>query len=151
MAEPTTMVLRIGDLAKTASVNVQTVRYYERLGMLRPERRTAAGYREYDSDAALRLRFIKHAQLLGFSLKEIDQLLRLRVRRGAACATIERKTRDKIAFIDAKMRELRRLKRSLQRIAHACEIRKPTADCPLLELLEEGEVRQLPTGVGRAE
>ncbi|HEY7896770.1 MAG TPA: MerR family transcriptional regulator, partial [Gemmatimonadaceae bacterium] len=92
-------MLRIGELARVASVNVQTVRYYERLGMLRPERRTAAGYREYDGEAALRLRFIKHAQQLGFSLKEIDELLGLRVRHGAACATIERKTRHKIALI----------------------------------------------------
>src|SRR6185437_10764103 len=122
------MMLRIGELARVASVTVQTVRYYEKLGMLRPERRTAAGYREYDGEAALRLRFIKHAQQLGFSLKEIDELLGLRVRRGAACATIERKTRHKVALIEAKMRELEKLKRSLQTIAHACRTRNPTAD-----------------------
>lgn len=134
------MMLRIGELARAASVSVQTVRYYEKLGMLRPERRTAAGYREYDGEAALRLRFIKHAQQLGFSLKEIDELLGLRVRSGAACATIERKTRHKVALIEAKMRELEKLKRSLQTIAHACRTRNPTADCPLLELLEERTV-----------
>lgn len=142
-------MLRIGELARVASVNVQTVRYYERLGMLRPERRTAAGYREYDGEAALRLRFIKHAQQLGFSLKEIDELLGLRVRHGAACATIERKTRHKIALIDVKMRELEKLKRSLETITDACRARKPTADCPLLELLEENTVEPVRTAPRR--
>ena len=133
------MALRIGELARAAAVNVQTVRYYERRGLIHPERRTVAGYRQYDADAIKRLRFIKHAQLLGFSLKEIDELLALRVRHGGACATIERKTRAKIALIEDKMREMRRLKRSLEALAAACEAREPTSDCPVLEVLNEDD------------
>ena len=134
------MTLSIGDLAKAASVNVQTVRYYERRGLLRPQRRTTAGYRQYDGDAVKRLRFIKHAQLLGFSLKEVDELLALRVRHGGACATVERKTRAKIALVDERIHELGRLKRSLETLARACEARTSTAECPLLEVLDDNDV-----------
>jgi MerR family copper efflux transcriptional regulator len=133
------MSLRIGQVASAAAVNVQTIRYYERRGLLGTARRTAAGYRQYDGDAVTRLRFIKHAQTLGFSLKEIHELLVLRVRHGAACATVERKTRVKISIVDKKIRELRRLKQSLERLAAACETREPTADCPVLETLEHDD------------
>jgi DNA-binding transcriptional MerR regulator len=88
------MALTIGQVATAANVNIQTIRYYERRGMFAAPRRTASGYRQYTQDAVSRLRFIKHAQELGFSLKEIQELLDLRVRHGAACDTVERKTRD---------------------------------------------------------
>ena len=133
------MTLRIGQLANAASVNVQTVRYYERRGLLTTANRTAGGYREYEAEAVNRLRFIKHAQALGFSLDEIQELLALRVRHGAACGAIERRTRSKIAVVDKKIRELQRLKRSLERLAAACEAREPTADCPVLETLEHDD------------
>jgi Hg(II)-responsive transcriptional regulator len=133
------MTLSIGKLASAASVNIQTVRYYERRGLITAPRRTTAGYRQYDDEAVTRLRFIKHAQTLGFSLKEIHELLALRVRHGAACGTVERKTRSKIALVDKKIGELRRLKHSLERLAAACEAREPTADCPVLETLEHDD------------
>lgn len=133
------MSLRIGQLASAASVNVQTVRYYERRGLLDTKRRTPGGYREYEADAVMRLRFIKHAQALGFSLKEIQELLALRVRHGAACGMVERRTRQKIAVVDKKIHELRRLKGSLERLAAACESRASTAECPVLESLEHDD------------
>src|SRR2546427_283626 len=79
------MALTIGQVATAADVNIQTIRYYERRGLFAAPKRTAAGYRQYADDAVARLRFIKHAQELGFSLREIQELLGLRVRHGAAC------------------------------------------------------------------
>ncbi len=131
------MALTIGQVATAADVNTQTIRYYERRGLFPTPRRTPAGYRQYAEDAVARLRFIKHAQELGFSLKEIQELLALRVRHGAACDAVERKTHAKIALVEARIRELQRMKRTLQRLAVACESRQPTADCPILEALEE--------------
>src|SRR5437867_351444 len=131
------MGLKIGQVASAARVNIQTIRYYERTGLLAAPRRTPSGYREYDDDAVKRLRFIKHAQALGFSLKEIRELLALRVRHGAACHAVERKARTKIALIDERVRELTRLRRTLERLTAACHARERTADCPVLETLED--------------
>jgi len=133
------MSLRIGEVAAGACVNIETVRYYERTGMLTAPPRTDSGYRQYDAEAIERIRFIKHAQALGFSLKEIRDLLELRVRHGAACGAVERKTRNKIALIDKKLRELTSLRRTLKRLVASCEARETTADCPVLETLEKDE------------
>src|SRR3989337_1115744 len=131
------MALTIGQVATAANVNVQTIRYYERRGMFPASRRTAAGYRQYNEDAVARLRFIKHAQELGFSLNEIDELLALRIRRGTACDGVERKTREKIDLVEQRIRDLERIKRTLQKLANACAARKLTEECPILEALED--------------
>jgi len=131
------MALTIGQVATAADVNVQTIRYYERRGLFPTPRRTPAGYRQYADDAVARLRFIKHSQELGFSLKEIQELLALRVRHAAACDAVERKTRAKIVLVEGRIQELQRLKRTLERLAAACDARRPTADCPILEVLED--------------
>src|SRR6266581_1729527 len=108
------MPLTIGQIASAANVNIQTIRYYERRGLFPTPRRTPAGYRQYTADAVARLRFIKHAQELGFSLHEIEELLALRVRHGAACDAVERR-------------------------AAACTARRPTDECPILEVLEHDD------------
>jgi MerR family copper efflux transcriptional regulator len=131
------MVLTIGGAASAAGVNVQTIRYYEQEGLLPKARRTPGGYRQYDHDAVHRLRFIKRAQELGFTLTEIRDLLALRVRDARACASVERKARHKIAVVETKIRGLRRLKATLERLAAACEARTPTGDCPVLEMLDQ--------------
>jgi Hg(II)-responsive transcriptional regulator len=131
------MALTIGQVATAAAVNIQTIRYYERRGLFPPPRRTAAGYRQYADDAVARLRFIKHAQELGFSLNEIQDLLKLRVRHGAACDAVERKTRQKLEVVHQRIRDLQRMKRTLERLAAACAARRPTDDCPILEVLED--------------
>ena len=132
--------MSIGQVAAAAAVNIQTVRYYERRGLLSPARRTPSGYRQYNEDAVARLRFIKHAQELGFSLKEIDELLALRVRRGSACDAVERKTRQKIDLVEQRIRDLERIKRTLQKLADACAARELTQECPILEALENRAV-----------
>lgn len=131
------MALTIGQLAERAGVNIQTVRYYERRGLMPKPARTGTGYRQYPPDATDRLRFIKRAQDLGFSLEEIAELLALRVEHASACAAVEARAREKIALVEHKMGELERMKRTLQRLAAACEAREPTGDCPILEALEE--------------
>jgi Hg(II)-responsive transcriptional regulator len=131
------MALTIGQVAAAADVNIQTIRYYERRGLFAAPRRTPSGYREYAADAVSRLRFIKHAQELGFSLKEIQELLGLRVRHGAACNAVERKTREKIGLVQQRIRDLQRMKRTLERLAVACATKRPTDDCPILEALED--------------
>src|SRR5437879_7544921 len=98
------MALTIGQVADAADVNIQTIRYYERRGLFPTPRRTPAGYRQYADDAVARLRFIKHAQELGFSLQEIQELLGLRVRHGAACDALERKTRHKTEVVQQRSR-----------------------------------------------
>lgn len=128
--------LTIGRLAAAAGVNAQTVRYYERRGFFPPTQRTRAGYRLYSPDALARLRFIRHAQALGFSLDEITDLLALRVRHGAGCGAVERKTRQKIALVEQRIRDLERLRYTLENLAAACQARRPTQDCPILEVLD---------------
>ena len=131
------MALTIGQVATAADVNVQTIRYYERRGLFPTPKRTAAGYRQYAEEAVARLRFIKHAQDLGFSLNEIQDLLGLRVRHGAACDAVERRTRKKIDVVQQRIRDLQRMKRTLERLAASCTDRRPTDDCPILEVLED--------------
>ena len=134
------MALSIGQVASAAIVNVPTIRYYERRGLFPAARRTPSGYRQYDETAIARLRFIRHAQELGFSLKEIKELLALRVRHGAASDAVERKTRQKIALVERRISDLHRIRRSLERLASACAERQATDECPILEALEDHAV-----------
>ena len=134
------MVLTIGQVAREGRVNVQTLRYYERRGLFPAMGRTGSGYRQYGDDAVRRLRFIKRAQDLGFSLKEITELLALRVRHGGRCEVVARRTHEKIHLVQGRIRELKRIQRTLERLAAACRSRSPTDDCPILEALEDYEL-----------
>jgi MerR family copper efflux transcriptional regulator len=132
--------LTIGKLAKDAGVNLETVRYYERRGLLpKPPRSTSSGYRQFPEDAARRLRFIRRAQELGFSLAEIGELLSLRVSRTSTSGAIRTRTEAKIADIDSKIRTLESMKKSLQRLTNACDGCAPMADCPILDSLDREE------------
>lgn len=131
------MALTIGQVAEAADVNIQTIRYYERRGLFPRPRRTPSGYRQYAEEAVSRIRFIRHAQELGFSLQEIQELLGLRVRHGAACDAVERKTRDKIAVVQQKIRDLQQMQRTLEQLADACTARRPTDECPILEAIAD--------------
>src|SRR5256712_6903251 len=129
--------LRSSELANRGGVNLETVRYYERRGLLPKPPRTLAGYRAFDAGAVRRLRFIKQAQALGFSLKEIKALLALRLDPRASCADVRRRAEAKIADIDEKLRALRAMKKVLVRITAACAGGGPVNECPILESLEE--------------
>jgi len=128
--------MTVGQLADQAGVNIETVRYYERRGLLPKPARTNSGYRQYEPEAVKRLCFIKRAKGLGFTLHEVEGLLALRVRHEGACQAVGRRTRDKISLVRQKIRELRAIERSLARLAVTCEARGRTDDCPILHALE---------------
>lgn len=127
--------MTIGALAKQAGVGAGTLRYYERLGLLAPEQRTAAGYRVYRRDAARRLRFIRRAQALGFSLEEIAALLALSDNPRGRAREVKRLTAEKIRDIESRLRDLRRMKQALSELADHCSGRGSTAECPILAAL----------------
>lgn len=130
--------LTIGALAAAADVGVETVRFYERRGLLPRPPRTSSGYRQYPPDTVERLRFIRRAQGLGFTLEEIGELLELRVDEVAACGPVEAGARAKIRQVEEKMAELQRIRDALGRLVAACQAREPTSECPILEELEDG-------------
>lgn len=129
--------LTIGQLAKMASVNVQTVRYYERRNLLQPTDRKASGYRVYSDEALRRLRFIKNAQALGFTLREVTDLLNLRVSSVARCGTIQVKAQAKLRQVEAKTRDLLALSRALKSLIRTCRAGEPTDRCPILNRLDK--------------
>lgn len=129
----------IGEVAAAAGVPVETVRYYERRGLCPPEGRTPSGYRRYTEATVARLAFIRHAQQLGFTLREIGELLDLQLHSVDACAQVEHRVEEKIHLVKAKIRDLNRLCKTLERLAAACRRREMTGECPVLEALERDE------------
>jgi MerR family mercuric resistance operon transcriptional regulator len=132
--------LTIGRLAREVGVNLETVRYYERRGLLPTPPRSASGYRLFPAEAARRLRFIRRAQDLGFSLKEVQELLSLRVSQRAKHADVRRRAEAKIADIDAKIKTLESMRRTLHKLTASCTRCDPLAECPILESLDGEEL-----------
>jgi Hg(II)-responsive transcriptional regulator len=129
-----------GELAHRGHVNAETIRYYERRGLLLRPPRTPAGYRTFDPEAVRRIRFIKQAQRLGFSLEEVKELLALRVDPRRSCGDVRRRAETKLPDIEEKIRSLHAMKRTLARFITACSGRGPVGKCPILEALDEGKV-----------
>ncbi|KKK72833.1 hypothetical protein LCGC14_2899910 [marine sediment metagenome] len=130
--------LTIGQVAKKARVNVMTVRYYEKRGIIPVPSRLSSGYRQYPPETVTQINFIKHAQVLGFSLKEITELLSLRVRDDDTCVDIKKRAEKKIAEIEGKIKTLKNMKKVLSKLTYACETRTPTTrECPILKALEQ--------------
>jgi len=132
-------VFTIGQIAQQAEVGIETVRFYERQGLLAPPPRGTSGYRQYPPDSVQRLRFIRRAKALGFSLAEIRSLLSLHPGSAQSCTDVSCLTRDKIADIDAKIRDLESVRRGLEALAASCERREPLSACPLLAALGAAE------------
>jgi len=132
-------VMQIGRVAAQAGVNVQTLRYYERRGLLPRPPRTETNYRAYPDDAVLRVRFVKRAQELGFSLMEIKELLSLRAAPRAKCADVLQRAELKIDDIDDKIATLRRMRRALSKLMAECHGSLPVTKCPILEALDDRE------------
>lgn len=128
--------LRTGELAAAARVSRETLRYYERIGILPEPERSASGYRRYPREAVGRLQFVSRAQELGFTLAEIDELLELRVDDVEACGEVRERTTAKLASVEAKVADLRRIAGSLRSLINQCESREPTVECPILDALE---------------
>jgi DNA-binding transcriptional MerR regulator len=117
-------------------VPLDTVRYYERRGLVAPPPRTPAGYRQYPVDAVRRVRFIKRAQALGFTLEEIADLLALRVTPEGGCEAVERQAQATITRFDAKLAELARMRSVLARLATECRGPHLPNECPILAVLD---------------
>ncbi len=128
--------MTIGELARRAGVHLETIRYYERLGVMPPPRRTATGYRVYDELALRRLRFIKRAKQLGFTLKEIRELLELRMDPDTTCEDVRQRALQKIMTIEHKIQELRQMHRALKQLEASCSGNGPPGECPFLDALD---------------
>jgi MerR family mercuric resistance operon transcriptional regulator len=129
--------MTIGKLANRAGVGVETIRFYERRGLIPEPPRRSSGYREYTEEMVPRLSFIRKAKELGFTLKEIDDLLTLRVDPTTTCGDVKRRAEAKIRDIEDKVRLLERMKAALQRLAALCQGRGPVSARPILESLED--------------
>ena len=127
--------MQTGEVAARAGVNIQTLRYYERRGLLGRPPRTASGYRRYSEDAVRIVRFVKRAQELGFTLDEAEQLLRLRRVTPARRSSVRALATAKVADIESKMRQLAAMRAALQQMLSAC-CGDGALECPILEALE---------------
>ena len=129
----------IGQLSDRSGVKLETIRYYERAGLLPPPPRTASGYREYRPDHLQRLVFLRRSRQLGFSIKEVQDLLNLASQPDRVCRDVTRLAAAHITSVKAKIRELQRLQRALEKLVCACPGRARIADCGILEALGDSE------------
>ena len=125
----------IGTLARRAAVNVETIRFYQRKGLLPQPPRPPGGVRRYRAGDVARIRFIKSAQRLGFSLDEVKQLLALDD--GSACGPARLRAEKKLIDVRAKLADLKRIERVLQRLIADCARTRGTVSCPLIAALQE--------------
>ena len=142
--------LTIGGVARKAGVGVETVRFYERKGLVeQPRKPSDSGFRLYSADAVRRIRFIRQAQQVGFSLQEIQELLSLRADPSADCGAVQRKAAAKVDAIDRKIGELEKVRAALQEVIAACPGRGGLRVCTILEALDAVE-RPTPKRAGSA-
>lgn len=127
-----TQSLTIGHIARAAGVNVETVRYYQRVGLITEPVKPAEGYRIYPANTVDRILFIKRAKELGFSLKEITELLELG---NGHCDDMRLRAEEKRAHIDKQISDLKNLKKTLETLIHACRADNDMAHCPIIETL----------------
>lgn len=127
--------LTIGKLAKKANVSIDSIRFYERRGLIAEPTRTESNYRIYTLETADRLRFIKKAQTLGFSLGEIQELLDLSHDTTASKADVKEKTEEKINAIRGKIQDLSRMLNALEQLDESCDGDGPATECPILKAL----------------
>lgn len=128
--------MRIGQLARATGVAVDTVRFYERHGLLAAAARRSSNYRDFPPEAVARLRFIREAKELGFTLREIRAFLALRVTERTDCRAMEARVRRKIDEIEARIGRLRLMQQSLAALIEDCRRHRPTGECGVLRSLE---------------
>lgn len=127
--------LTIGTLARQGGVNVETIRYYQRRGLLQEPPKPRGGFRHYTADTVKRVRFIKRAQVLGFTLEEITGLLTLDERK--ACRETRGIAVHKLELIEEKIADLSKMKKALSRLVRACDTSSAGAPCPIIHLLAD--------------
>jgi MerR family mercuric resistance operon transcriptional regulator len=131
--------MTIGKVARRSGVGVETVRFYERNGLIPEPMRTDSGYRQYPEEIVSRILFIRRAKELGFTLKEIKELLSLRFQPDARCADVRARAKAKIADIEEKIRTLESMKAALARLTISCRSDGPVSECPILDALDRDE------------
>ena len=127
--------LSIGELARQANVNIETIRYYERRGLLPEPPRNQSGHRQYSQESVKRTDFIKRCQALGFSLNEITEILELRITPKSTCADMKLRVDEKLTDVDRKIHELVDIRDALNRLLKKCTGKGPIGNCPILEEL----------------
>lgn len=132
----TTTTLTRGQLARQSGVNFSTVRYYERRGILRSKELSTGGYHQYDEADVRLLRFVRRAQELGFTLKEVEELLTLRLDAGSHCDQVRQQAELKIDDMQRKIRDLEQMKNALAGLVEACKHNQTSDRCPMVEALE---------------
>ncbi len=141
--------MKIGELARKAGVGVETVRFYERKGLIeQPAKPNGGGARLYPEDVARRIGFIRQAQDLGFSLRETDELLSLQAIPSSDCADVRDRARAKLDEVDRKIAQLHRIKAALGQVIDACPGQGALRSCSIMEVLEGGDPPELPTNHG---
>lgn len=131
--------ISIGQLAKAAHVGIDTVRFYEKHGLMPHAKRRASGYREYHHEDLQRLQFIRRAKELGFSLHEIGELLALKTHPSRGVAKAKATARQRLAEVDAKIVELQRLRKVLAELVAACPGEGAPENCPILRAFEQSD------------
>ncbi|MFG1485007.1 MerR family DNA-binding protein [Halobacteriovorax sp. RZ-1] len=125
--------LTIGKLADTSGVNLETIRFYERKGILVQPKKQGA-FRHYPNEYITRIKFIKRSQELGFTLSETKELLDLKIKNHAKCSDVLSRTEAKINEINEKIKDLKKMKKSLEGLATCCvDESQPLSDCPILD------------------
>jgi Hg(II)-responsive transcriptional regulator len=132
--------LTTGQVAKSAHVNIETIRYYERRGLIPEPPRRESGYRQYPPDTINRIRFVKRAQELGFSLKEIQELLSLRLDPLTPAIEVRNKAEEKVHDIEQRIADLQRMKHALSHLIVQCNGHGTVDDCPIIQALEDGHI-----------
>jgi Hg(II)-responsive transcriptional regulator len=128
--------MTIGQVATQVGVGIETIRFYERKRLIDEPRRRPSGYRQYNPEVVYRIRFIRHAKELGFTLREIKELLELRVEPGGKCGDVLELAEAKTADINERIRKLRKMRRTLSALTRDCQRGRPTDECPILKALD---------------
>jgi Cu(I)-responsive transcriptional regulator len=135
--------MKIGEVAKAAGIGIDAVRFYEREGLIPAPARRPSGYREYTPDVVVSLRFIKRAKELGFSLKEISELLRLEASDAATAADVRERAEAKLEDLEERIRALQKMRRALRKLVESCPGQGPLSSCSILRALApENEKRR---------
>lgn len=138
--------MRIGRVAQQADVNIQTLRYYERRGLLPHIERLASGYREYDVATVPLVRFIKNAQELGFTLREIGELVELRANRSRSQGEVRQLANEKIEEMDRRIRQLVSMKDELNELVERCNSGGPKGECVIIDAMDESNSKERRVG-----
>lgn len=138
--------LTIGQVAKESKTTIDTVRFYERKNLISPASRKASGYRQFHPRVINHIAFIRSAKALGFTLKDIGGLLSIWQNPNATAGEVKKKAREKIADIDAKIKQLTAIREELQSLTDACSGNGPASQCPIIEGIETATTSELKNG-----